>query len=86
MLVDAFLNWYFIYVVKARLVKQHGLHKYRPLVAYYTRLGIISVCMDIMLIGLMSLPNGIVFVQFHPVAYVSQTSWSLGLSATYSPS
>lgn len=26
-----------------------------------------------MLIGLMSLPNGIVFVQFHPVAYVSQS-------------
>jgi hypothetical protein len=29
------------------------------------------VAMDLMLIGLMSLPNGIVFVQFHPVAYVS---------------
>lgn len=77
MLVDAFLNWYFIYVVKARLVKQHGLRKYKPLVAYYTRLGIISVCMDLMLIGLMSLPNGIVFVQFHPVAYVSRSPCSL---------
>jgi hypothetical protein len=30
--------------------------------------------MDLMLIGLMSLPNGIVFVQFHPVAYVSHKS------------
>lgn len=68
MLVDAFLNWYFVYVVKARLVKYHGLRKYKPLVAYYTRLGIVSVAMDLMLIGLMSLPNGIVFVQFHPVA------------------
>mgnify|MGYP000969780030 CR=1 FL=1 len=80
MLVDSFLICYaryFIYVVKARLVKQHGLRKYKPLVAYYTRLGIISVCMDLMLIGLMSLPNGIVFVQFHPVAYVSQKISSL---------
>jgi hypothetical protein len=74
MLVDAFLNWYFVYVVRARLVNQHGLRKYKPLVAYYTRLGVVSVCMDLMLIGLMSLPNGIVFVQFHPVAYVSHSS------------
>jgi hypothetical protein len=80
MLVDAFLNWYFIYVVRARLVKQHGLRKYKPLVAYYTRLGVISVCMDLMLIGLMSLPNGIVFVQFHPVAYVSQSLCFMNLA------
>jgi hypothetical protein len=63
-----------VYVVRARLVNQHGLRKYKPLVAYYTRLGVVSVCMDLMLIGLMSLPNGIVFVQFHPVAYVSHSS------------
>ncbi|KAK5999746.1 hypothetical protein QM012_005152 [Aureobasidium pullulans] len=80
MLVDAFLNWYFIYVVKARLVKQHGLRKYKPLVAYYTRLGIISVCMDLMLIGLMSLPNGIVFVQFHPVAYMVKLNIEMSMA------
>ncbi|KAG9592476.1 hypothetical protein KCU77_g6710, partial [Aureobasidium melanogenum] len=80
MLVDAFLNWYFIYVVKARLVKQHGLRKYKPLVAYYTRLGVISVCMDLMLIGLMSLPNGIVFVQFHPVAYMVKLNIEMSMA------
>ncbi|KAI5248307.1 hypothetical protein E4T47_04103 [Aureobasidium subglaciale] len=80
MLVDAFLNWYFVYVVKARLVKQHGLRKYKPLVAYYTRLGVISVCMDLMLIGLMSLPNGIVFVQFHPVAYMVKLNIEMSMA------
>ncbi|KAI4736403.1 hypothetical protein E4T50_13088 [Aureobasidium sp. EXF-12298] len=80
MLVDAFLNWYFVYVVKARLVKQHGLRKYKPLVAYYTRLGIISVSMDLMLIGLMSLPNGIVFVQFHPVAYMVKLNIEMSMA------
>ncbi|THX48284.1 hypothetical protein D6D06_09189 [Aureobasidium pullulans] len=80
MLVDAFLNWYFIYVVKARLVKYHGLRKYKPLVAYYTRLGIISVAMDLMLIGLMSLPNGIVFVQFHPVAYMVKLNIEMSMA------
>ncbi|KAH0290606.1 hypothetical protein M436DRAFT_41332 [Aureobasidium namibiae CBS 147.97] len=80
MLVDAFLNAYFIYVVKARLVQQHGLRKYKPLVAYYTRLGVISVCMDLMLIGLMSLPNGIVFVQFHPVAYMVKLNIEISMA------
>ncbi|KAI4851356.1 hypothetical protein E4T44_02185 [Aureobasidium sp. EXF-8845] len=80
MLVDAFLNYYFIHVVRARLVKQHGLRKYKPLVAYYTRLGIISVAMDLMLIGLMSLPNGIVFVQFHPVAYMVKLNIEMSMA------
>ena len=47
MLVDAYLNWYFVYVVRARLVKFHGLRKYQSLVNYYTRLGIVSVAMDV---------------------------------------
>jgi len=62
---------YFIHVVDARLVKQHGLRKYKPLIGYYTRLGILSICMDVMLLGLMALPNQVVYIQFHPVAYVS---------------
>lgn len=44
---DAFLNWYFIHVVNARLVRHHGLKKYKSLVTYYTRLGVVSVCMDV---------------------------------------
>ena len=62
---------YFIHVVDARLVKQHGLRKYKPLIGYYTRLGILSIFMDVMLLGLMALPNQVVYIQFHPVAYVS---------------
>ena len=58
-------------MVDARLVKQHGLRKYKPLIGYYTRLGILSICMDVMLLGLMALPNQVVYIQFHPVAYVS---------------
>ncbi|KAI5198976.1 hypothetical protein AUEXF2481DRAFT_3335 [Aureobasidium subglaciale EXF-2481] len=69
-LVDAGLNWYFIHTVNARLIKQHGLRKYKPLIGYYTRLGILSICMDVMLLGLMALPNQVVYIQFHPVAYM----------------
>ncbi|KAI5210554.1 hypothetical protein E4T39_00338 [Aureobasidium subglaciale] len=80
MLVDAFLNWYFVYVVRARLVKYHGLRKYKPLVGYYTRLGLVSVAMDVMLIGLMSLRNHILFVQFHPVAYMVKLNIEMSMA------
>jgi hypothetical protein len=33
--------------------------------------------MDVMLLGLMALPNQVVYIQFHPVAYVSLNSQSL---------
>jgi hypothetical protein len=55
LLVDAGLNWYFIHVVSARLVKRHGLKKYKSLVTYYTRLGIVSICMDVRLIRICTL-------------------------------
>ncbi|KAK6004206.1 hypothetical protein QM012_009056 [Aureobasidium pullulans] len=80
MLVDAFLNWYFVYVVRARLVKYHGLRKYKPLIGYYTRLGLISVAMDLMLIGLMSLKNHTLFVQFHPVAYMVKLNIEMSMA------
>ncbi|KAH0292379.1 hypothetical protein M436DRAFT_61018 [Aureobasidium namibiae CBS 147.97] len=80
MLVDAFLNWYFVFTVRARLVKYHGLRKYKPLVSYYTRLGLVSVAMDLMLIGLMSLRNHTLFVQFHPVAYMAKLNIEMSMA------
>ncbi|KAM0260066.1 hypothetical protein ACHAQJ_002990 [Trichoderma viride] len=70
LIVDAGLNYYFLRTVKRRLVVQHGLNKYAPLVAFNARLMIVSILMDAMLIGLMSLPNQVVYIQFHPVAYM----------------
>ncbi|CAD0108145.1 unnamed protein product [Aureobasidium uvarum] len=81
-LVDAGLNWYFIHVVDARLVKQHGLRKYKPLIGYYTRLGVLSICMDVMLLGLMALPNQVVYIQFHPVAYMSMADLIVKVATT----
>ena len=47
LLVDAGLNWYFLRTVKQRLVEQHGLTKYRPLVGFNARLMVLSVAMDV---------------------------------------
>ncbi|KAH6640006.1 hypothetical protein BKA67DRAFT_490901, partial [Truncatella angustata] len=69
-IVDAALNVYFLRTVRQRLVKYHGLQKYAPLVSFNSKLMFVSILMDLMLIGLMFLPNQVVFIQFHPVTYM----------------
>ncbi|KAF5244805.1 hypothetical protein FANTH_7629 [Fusarium anthophilum] len=80
LLVDAGLNWYFLRTVKKRLVEQHRLKKYEPLVGFNAKLMIISILMDGMLIGLMSLPNQVVYIQFHPVAYMVKLNIEMSMA------
>ena len=47
LIVDAGLNYYFLRIVKQRLVKYHGLTKYAPLVSFNARLMVISISMDV---------------------------------------
>ncbi|KAH6949267.1 hypothetical protein DER45DRAFT_606670 [Fusarium avenaceum] len=68
-LMDAALNVYFIYVVKQRLVA-NGLQKYTRLYQMNMFLCCCSIALDILLIGMMSLPNGFVYIQFHPLVYL----------------
>ncbi|KAB5577811.1 hypothetical protein GE09DRAFT_1214021 [Coniochaeta sp. 2T2.1] len=81
LLVDAGLNYYFLRTVKIRLVKQHGLVKYAPLVSFNAKLMVLSVAMDAMLIGLMSLPNQVVYIQFHPVAYMVKLNIEMSMAS-----
>ncbi|CAF3532397.1 unnamed protein product [Fusarium graminearum] len=80
LLVDAGLNWYFLRTVKKRLVEQHNLKKYEPLVGFNAKLMVVSILMDGMLIGLMSLPNQVVFIQFHPVAYMVKLNIEMSMA------
>jgi hypothetical protein len=49
LIVDAGLNWYFLRTVKQRLVQQHGLVKYAPLIKFNARLMVLSIAMDVCL-------------------------------------
>ncbi|KAM0299448.1 hypothetical protein ACHAPM_007490 [Fusarium culmorum] len=69
LLVDAGLNLYFIHLVRSRLIA-NGLTKYTRLFRYNLGMIAVSMTMDILLIAMMSLPNDIVYVQFHPLAYL----------------
>ncbi|KAI0602687.1 hypothetical protein F4775DRAFT_150225 [Biscogniauxia sp. FL1348] len=81
LLVDGGLNWYFLGVVNQRLVKEHGLVKYKPLVSFNAKLMAVSIAMDAMLIGLMWLPNEVVYIQFHPVAYMVKLNIEMSMAS-----
>ncbi|KAJ4137865.1 hypothetical protein NW754_001509 [Fusarium falciforme] len=71
LLVDASLNIYFIYLVRTRLIS-NGLTKYNTLFAVNITMVIISISMDVVLIGLMSLPVAVVYLEFQCFAYLTK--------------
>ncbi|KAF3050595.1 hypothetical protein E8E11_008840 [Didymella keratinophila] len=81
LIVDAGLNWYFLRIVKIRLVDQVGLTKYKPLVSFNAKLMIVSIAMDGLLIGLMFLKNQVVYIQFHPVVYMVKLNIEMSMAS-----
>ncbi|TVY82664.1 hypothetical protein LSUE1_G002017, partial [Lachnellula suecica] len=69
LVVDAVLNWYFIHIIRKKLVR-HGLVKYDRVVRFNMYIIGFSLGMDILIIGMMSLNNSFVYMQFHPLAYI----------------
>ncbi|RSL50768.1 hypothetical protein CEP53_008695 [Fusarium sp. AF-6] len=69
LLIDAALNFYFIHLVRSRLIA-NGLTKYNRLYRFNLLMIGVSITMDVLLIAMMSLPNDIVYLQFHPLAYL----------------
>uniref|UniRef100_A0A0D2Y369 Integral membrane protein n=1 Tax=Fusarium oxysporum (strain Fo5176) TaxID=660025 RepID=A0A0D2Y369_FUSOF len=67
--VDGALNAYFIYLVRSRLI-ENGLTKYIPLYRMNLFLIFVSLSLDVVLVGLMSLPSSLVYLSFHPVCYL----------------
>ncbi|GAA6044366.1 hypothetical protein JCM8097_006460 [Rhodosporidiobolus ruineniae] len=80
LVIDCGLNILFIRVVKARLVDR-GLDRYRPLVAFNTKLIVVSVAADFLLIGTMFLKNSFVYLIFHPVSYLIKLQIEMSLGA-----
>jgi hypothetical protein len=59
--IDAGLNYYFIRVVKKQLIKP-GLTKYSPLVKFNNYMILLSLAMDCLIIGMLSLKNPLVYL------------------------
>ncbi|KAI5920919.1 hypothetical protein F4810DRAFT_396985 [Camillea tinctor] len=67
--IDVSLNLYFIYTVRTSLINC-GLAKYQTVFRFNLAMVCVSVAMDGMLIGVLSMRSGLVYIQFHPLAYL----------------
>ncbi|KAK2058724.1 hypothetical protein LY76DRAFT_47973 [Colletotrichum caudatum] len=79
LVVDAGLNLTFIYLVKSRLIAG-GLTKYTVLFRFNLVMIAISMSLDVVIIGLMSLPNTLIYAQFHPLAYLIKLHIEMGMA------
>ncbi|KAF2010638.1 hypothetical protein BU24DRAFT_400131 [Aaosphaeria arxii CBS 175.79] len=79
LLMDLCLNVYFLWLVRSKLISR-GLTKYQPLFKFNAGIAIISISMDALIIGMMSLPDGLVYTQFHSLAYIVKLHIELTMS------
>ncbi|KAF2090160.1 hypothetical protein K490DRAFT_35531 [Saccharata proteae CBS 121410] len=79
LVIDAGLNFYFVYRVNSRLVSK-GLTKYMPLFKYNAAIVVVSIAMDVMIIGMMSLPNSIIYAQFQALGYIVKLNIELNMA------
>jgi hypothetical protein len=57
LVIDATLHGYFVYLIRNKLIA-NGLTKYRPLMRYNLVMIAVSMSLDVILIGSMSIGNG----------------------------
>ncbi|KAK8093897.1 hypothetical protein PG997_000582 [Apiospora hydei] len=78
-LMDVALNIYFVYLVRSRLIS-NGLTKYTRLFKFNLFMIFVSMSLDIVLIGVMSLGQGFIYVQFHPLVYILKLHIELNMA------
>ncbi|KAI0596903.1 hypothetical protein F4775DRAFT_562369 [Biscogniauxia sp. FL1348] len=78
--VDMSLNVYFIYTVRTKLVAG-GLTKYYSVFRFNLAMIFLSVSMDVILIGTMSMRSGLVYIQFHPLVYLVKLHIELNMAS-----
>ncbi|KAI1873046.1 uncharacterized protein JN550_003299 [Neoarthrinium moseri] len=77
--VDAGLNCFFMWSVRTKLIAA-GLTKYKSLFRFNMMMVCISLSLDIILIGSMSIGTGVIYIQFHPLVYLLKLHIELNLA------
>ncbi|KAH8676202.1 hypothetical protein BX600DRAFT_196956 [Xylariales sp. PMI_506] len=77
--VDASLNLFFMYTVKTKLVAA-GMENYRTLFRFNSVMVVISLTLDILLIGSMSIGTGVIYIQVHPLVYLFKLHIELNMA------
>jgi len=79
LLTDGYLNWLFITTVQMHLI-DYGLTKYDRLLKFNKAMVLVSLSLDCLTIGLMSLPNGLVFTQCQSLGYLIKLEIEMSIS------
>lgn len=79
LLLDAALNFYFCYLVKTKLIRG-GMTKYTPLYKFNMSIVFVSLSMDALLIGMMSMTNQLIYVQFHPLCFMVKLNIEMSMA------
>ncbi|KAK4125736.1 hypothetical protein N657DRAFT_688424 [Parathielavia appendiculata] len=77
--IDMGLNGYFMWLVKSKLVAG-GLKQYNLVYRYNLVMSCLSVSLDVMLIGLMSLRDDAVYVQAHPLVCLTKLNIEMNMA------
>ncbi|KAL2671615.1 hypothetical protein Neosp_014205 [[Neocosmospora] mangrovei] len=80
LIIDAALHSYFMYLIRVKLIA-NGLDKYKPLLRFNFAMIAVSMSLDVILIGSMSIGNGFIYVQFHPLVYMLKLHIELNISS-----
>ncbi|OLL24037.1 hypothetical protein NEOLI_004573 [Neolecta irregularis DAH-3] len=78
-IIDAFLNFFFIYLVNFKL-RAFGFRKYESLLRFNVRIVFISLIMDVILCGTMWLRVDLLYFQFIPVSNMVKLNIEMSLS------
>lgn len=79
LVLDLALNSYFIYLVKTKLISG-GINKYWALFRFNMAMIVVSISMDILIVAMMSLDNPLLYMQFHPVAYMIKLNIEMSMA------
>ncbi|KAH6634924.1 hypothetical protein B0J18DRAFT_487078 [Chaetomium sp. MPI-SDFR-AT-0129] len=77
--IDFCMNAYFMWLVKSKLVS-NGLTQYNRLYKYNLAMVTLSISLDVLLIGLMSLKDDAVYVQVHPLMYLVKLNIEMNMA------
>ncbi|KAH7137749.1 hypothetical protein EDB81DRAFT_844213 [Dactylonectria macrodidyma] len=80
LIIDACLHLYFIYLLRVKLIA-NGLDKYVPLFRFSLMMVAVSMSLHVILIGSMSIGNGFIYVQFHPLVYMLKLHIEMNISS-----
>ncbi|KAI1001464.1 hypothetical protein K3495_g6734 [Podosphaera aphanis] len=79
LITDACLNLYFMFIIQKNLI-QKGLVKFDRLLRFNRCIIGFSICMDCLIIGIMSLNNSLVYIQFYPLAYMVKLNIEMAMT------